>query len=71
MGIGFQIISCPIGREPTAVTVDDDQAMVIISEVPHLELDSQGYEANLGKEVTCPEGHSFYVYTVPSGIISF
>ena len=43
MGIGFQIISCPIGREPTAVTVDDDQAIVIISEVPHLELDSQEF----------------------------
>ena len=70
MRLGFQIISCPIGREPTAVTVDDDQGMVIISEIPHLELDSQEFEGGLGKEVRCPEGHSFYVYTVPSGIIS-
>ena len=71
MGIGFQIISCPIGREPTAVTVDDDQAIVIISEVPHLELDSQEFERGLSKQVTCPEGHVFYVYSVSSGIISF
>ena len=70
MGIGFQIISCPIGSEPTAVTVDDDQGMVIISEIPHLELESQEFESGIGKEITCPEGHSFYVYTVPSGIIS-
>ncbi|MCI0796697.1 MAG: hypothetical protein J4N99_07760 [Chloroflexi bacterium] len=70
MGIGFQIISCPIGGEPTAVTTDDDYGMVIISEIPHLELDSQEFEGGLGKEVTCPEGHTFYVYTVPSGMIS-
>ncbi|MDA1228900.1 MAG: hypothetical protein O3A33_13220 [Chloroflexi bacterium] len=70
MGIGFQIISCPIGKEPTAITVDDDNAMVIISEIPHIELDTEEYEGNRGKEVVCPEGHCFYVYTVPSGIIS-
>jgi|AP95_1055475.scaffolds.fasta_scaffold67677_2 hypothetical protein len=71
MGIGFQIISCPIGREPTAVTIDEDHEMVVISEIPHLELETQDYDGGHGKEVTCPEGHKFYVYTMPNGLISF
>ena len=71
MGIGFQIIPCPIGREPTAVTVDDEHEIVIISEIPHLEMEPQEFNGGLGKQVTCPEGHDFYVYTVPNGIISF
>ena len=70
MGIGFQIISCPIGDEPTAVTVEDDHAMVIISEIPHLELDNSYVGEQFSKEIFCPDGHLFYVYIVPSDLIS-
>ena len=68
MDIGFQIISCPLGGEPTAITTPGDQELFVISEIPYVEIDPQYLGEETSQECRCPEGHTFYIYTVPSGM---
>lgn len=60
--LGFQIISCPIGGEPTAVTLPYEDAAFIVTEMPYLEIDPDEHSHDVKERITCPEGHSFYVY---------
>ncbi len=62
--MGFQIISCPIGGEPTAIILPYDDAAFVVTEIPYLEVDPDGFEQNDAEErITCPSGHIFYVYS--------
>lgn len=61
--LGFQIISCPVGGEPTAITLPYDEAAFVVSELPYLEVNPDAYGHEVDKRITCPEGHIFYVYS--------
>ena len=60
--MGFQIISCPVGGEPTAITLPYDDAAFIVTEMPYLEVDPDGWHEDLEERIICPGGHTFYVY---------
>ena len=60
--MGFQIISCPVGGEPTAITLPYDDAAFIVTEMPYLEIDPDGWHEDLEERIICPGGHTFYVY---------
>ena len=60
--MGFQIISCPICGDPTAITLPYDDAAFIVTEMPYLEVDPDGWHEDVEERITCPGGHTFYVY---------
>ena len=60
--MGFQIISCPVGGEPTAIVLPYDDAAFIVTEMPYLEVDPDGWHEDIEERITCPGGHTFYVY---------
>lgn len=60
--MGFQIISCPVGGEPTAIILPYDDAAFIVTEMPYLEVDPDGWHEDLEERIICPGGHTFYVY---------
>lgn len=62
LGLGFQIISCPICGEPTAIRLPYEEAAFIVSEMPYLEVDPDTDECDPLERVTCPDGDVFYVY---------
>lgn len=60
--MGFQIISCPVGGEPTAIVLPYDDAAFIVTEMPYLEVDPEGWHEDIEERIICPGGHTFYVY---------
>ncbi len=62
LDIGFQIISCPMCGEPTAITLPYEQAAFVVSEMPYIEVDPDAHEHDIQERITCPEGDVFYVY---------
>ena len=60
--MGFQIISCPVGGEPTAITLPYYDAAFIVTEMPYLEVDPDFWDEDQEEPIICPEGHEFYVY---------
>ncbi len=68
----IQIVNCPECDRLTGITVPDDQIMVVISPIPHLDMSAEAGPLNREhrQDATCPEGHTFYVYTLRSGIIT-
>ncbi len=60
--MGFQIISCPVGGEPTAIILPYDDAAFIVTEMPYLEVDPEAWQEDVEERIICPGGHTFYVY---------
>lgn len=60
--MGFQIISCPICGDPTAITLPYDDAAYIVTEMPYLEVDPDAWHDDIEERIMCPGGHTFYVY---------
>ena len=68
--MGFQIISCPVGGEPTAIVLPYDDAAFIVTEMPYLEVDPEGWHEDIEERIGLTDGNIRHLDMIPQQMMS-
>ena len=68
----IQLVDCPECGSLAAAAIPGDQIMVVVSPIPYLNMGEEmgPLEKEDVQTCTCSEGHTIYIYSRRSGIIT-